>query len=207
MGGEGQVVARKLVEYAIQTAARYDGRRLLFERSGRSVAGIGQERFSGRLAFGVEAVERGVGHQDFTPDFEVVGPVAVAQHEGYRAHRADVGRHVVALLSVAARHGAQQPPVFVGERDGRAVELQFAGVIRRADLALDALDELVELVERVGVAQRAHRIAVAHGAELACEVAAHALRRRVGIGELGMRRLQLLELAHHGVELEVADLR
>ena len=204
--GERQIVARQLVERAIEAAPCDDGRRLLLERAGRGVAGVGEEGLAGRFAFGVEAVERGVGHQDLAADFEEVGPVVALQPQGHRADRADVGRHVVALRAVAARHGPQQPAVFVGERDGRAVELQFADVLRRADFALDALDELVELLERVGVAERQHREPVPNGAELARQVAAHAHRRGVGVGQLGMGAFELLEFAHQGVEFEIGDL-
>ena len=79
-------------------------------------------------------------------------------------------------------------------------------VLRRADFALDALDELVELLERVGVAERQHREPVPNGAELARQVAAHAHRRGVGVGQLGMGAFELLEFAHQGVEFEIGDL-
>ena len=67
------------------------------------------------------------------------------QPQRHGAHRADVGRHVVALDAVAAREGLHEPPVFVGERNGRAVELQLAYVVRRACLAFDASEELVHV--------------------------------------------------------------
>ena len=205
MGREGQVVARELVERAVQPAARHDGRLLLLERSGGGVARVGEELFAVGLALGVEAVERGVGHQHFAADLEQFGPPFAAQPQRHGAHRADVGRHVVALDAVAAREGLHEPPVFVGERNGRAVELQLAYVVRRACLAFDASEELVQLVERVGVAQREHGVAVAHGAELGPEVAAHAQRGRRGVGVFGMFAFELLEFAHHRVEVEIGD--
>ncbi len=57
MGREGQVVARELVERAVQPAARHDGRLLLLERSGGGVARVGEELFAVGFALGVEAVE------------------------------------------------------------------------------------------------------------------------------------------------------
>ena len=47
---------------------------------------------------------------------------------------------------------------------------------------------------------------MAHGAELRGDIAADARRRRIGVGELGMRLLELLQLAHQAVELEVRNL-
>ena len=206
MAREGQLVARQLVECAVQSAPGHHGRRLLLERPGGGVAGVGEELLAVGLALGVEAVERGVGHQDLAADFEEVGPVRAPQAQGHRAHGADIGRHVVALDAVAAGHGAHEPSVLVGERDGRAVEFQFADVVRGPGFALDAADELVQFVQRVGVAQRQHRVAVLHGPELGRQVASHAHRRRVGVGVFGVCALQILEFAHHCVELEIRNL-
>ena len=207
MAREGQLVARQLVECAVQSAPGHHGRRLLLERPGGGVAGVGEELLAVGLALGVEAVERGVGHQDLAADFEEVGPVRAPQAQGHRAHGADIGRHVVALDAVAAGHGAHEPSVLVGERDGRAVEFQFADVVRGPGFAFDAADELVQFVQRVGVAQRQHRVAVLHGPELGRQVASHAHRRRVGVGVFGVCALQILKFAHHRVELEIRNLR
>ena len=174
---EGQVVARQLVERAVQTAPRDHRRSLLLERSGRGVARIGEKRLPGRLAFGVDLVERGVGHQYLAAYFERVGPVVAPEPEGHCPHGADVGRHVIALRAVAARHGAQQPAMLVGERYGRAVELQLADEFRGTRLLLDPLDELVQLVRRIGVAERKHRKPVLHASELRGDVASDAYRR------------------------------
>ena len=64
----------------------------------------------------------------------------------------------------------------------------------------------MELVERISIAQRQHGITVLDGGELGGNVAADAGRRRIGVGELGMRGLQLLQLAHHAVEIEIRNL-
>ena len=205
VGREGQFVACQLVERAVQSAPGHHGRRLLLERPGGGVAGVGEELLAVGLALGVEAVERGVGHQDLAPDLEMVGPSLAPQAQGHRAHRAHVGRHVVALHAVAARHGTHEASVLVGERDGRAVEFQLAYVVRGAGLAFDAGDEFVQFVQRVGVAQRQHRVAVPDGLELRREVAADPHRRGIGIGEFGMRAFQFLKFAHHRVEFEVRD--
>ena len=206
VGFEGQVVTRQLIERAVEPAARHDSRGLLLEGPGRGVAGVGEERLAVRLALAVQAVERGVGHEDLPADFEVVGPSLASEAQGHRSHRADVCRHVVALRAVAARHGAQQAPVLVGQRDGRAVELQLADVVRGPGLALDAREELVEFVERIGVSEREHGVAVADGRELSAEVASDAYRGGVRIGIFGVRAFEVLQLPHQGVEFEIGDL-
>ena len=192
MRGVGQIVARQLIERAIQSPPCHDGRRQLFERPCGGVARIGEERFAGRFAFGVEPVERGVGHQNLASDFEEVGIAVARQLQRNAADGADVGRDVVALGAVAARHGLQQAAVIVGERDGRAVEFQFADELRLSHLLFDAFDEFVQFVERIGVSQRQHRKAVPHAAELRRDVAAHTHGGGVGIGVFGVRRFQLL---------------
>ena len=57
MGRAGQVVARQLVERAVQTAPRDHRRSLLLERSGRGVARIGEKRFLTCFFFPVQFFE------------------------------------------------------------------------------------------------------------------------------------------------------
>ena len=98
----GQVVARQLVERAVQSAPGHHGRRQLFERPCGGVARIGEKRLAGGFALGVETVERRIGHQDLSPYFEQIGIALARQHQRHAADRADVGRHVVARGAVAA---------------------------------------------------------------------------------------------------------
>ncbi len=42
--------------------------------------------------------------------------------------------------------------------------------------------------------------------ELSCQVAAHACRGRIRVGEFGMCLFQLLQFAHERVELEIGNL-
>ena len=203
----GQVVARQLVERAVQAAAGHDGRRQLFERPCGGVARIGEKRLAGGFALGVETVERRIGHQDLSPYFEQIGIALARQHQRHAADRADVGRHVVARGAVAACHGLRQAAVVVGERNGRTVEFQFADEFRFAHLLFDPFDEFVQLVERIGIAQRQHREAVPHAAELRGDVAAHAHGGGVGVGVFGVRRFEFLQLAQQAVEFEIRDFR
>ena len=200
-----QCEANGRIERAIQPAAGDDGRRLLFERSGSGIARIGEQGIPGRFAFGIEPIERSVGHQNLPADFEIVGPSAALQPERNGSHGSDIGGNIIALRTVSARYGPQQPSVLVGERDGRTVEFELADVLRRPGFPLDAVDELVQFVQRIGIAQRAHRETVFHRNELGRQVAAHPHRRGIGIGELGMLRLEILQFAHERIELEIGD--
>lgn len=97
--------------------------------------------------------------------------------------------------------------MFVGERDGRAVEFELADELRLSELFLDASDEFVQLVERIGVTQRKHRKAMFDALEFGCEIAADAGRRGVRVGVFRMCRLQFLKLTHHNVEFTVGYFR
>ena len=178
---------------------------MLLERARCGIARIGQQRFAVLLAFAVEAVERGIGHQHFAPYFEEIGVVAPLQVQRNGANRADIGRYVIAPCAVAPRHGTEQSSVFVGERDGRAVEFELADELRLSELFLDASDEFVQLVERIGIAQRKHRIFVLHLDKVLVDVAAHAHARRSGIEMFRMPGFQILQFPHQLVELLIGD--
>ena len=127
-----------------------------------------------------------------------------------RADRAHVHRHVVAAHAVAARGGAGERAVFVEQIDRDSVDLQLRLVldIIDAEALLHARIPLVQLFDRVRVLDRQHRRVVNDGGEIARHRhAADALRGRVRIGELRMRRLQLLQALQLLIEFEVADLR
>ena len=51
---------------------------------------------------------------------------ALPQAQRHVAHGAHVDRHVLARRAVAARGGAHEHAVLIGERDGAAVDLQLA---------------------------------------------------------------------------------
>ena len=67
--------------------------------------------------------------------------------------------------------------------------------------------ELAEFVFGVGIVEAEHRRQVARRFEAFQRPAAHALRRRAGIGELGMGGFELTKLAHEPVELRIGDHR
>ena len=184
------------------------GRILQLERTAGGIAWIGERLKAVGLALavhGLKGVER-VHH--LAPRLEVVGEVAV-QAQRYGGYGLGVGRYVVAHTAVAACHCLHQLPVAVGEAYGHTVVLQLAGVAEL--LAVEQLAgtrlKLLYLLYAVGIAQREHRQPVRHLAETFVHLAAHALGRRQGRGQLRVLPLEVLELAHHAVKLLVAHQR
>ena len=99
--------------------------------------------------------------------------------------------------------------VLVAQADRQAVELRLGRVLD----CLDARAPRARAVEGAhfllveGVAERQHRHAVPHLGELRQRRAADALGRRIRRAQLGMLRLQRLQLAEQRVVLRVGDLR
>ena len=201
----GQVFTQQVVEVGVELARGHHRGVLRLQRARGGVARIGEERLLAGLAFAVQGFERHPRHQNLAAYLERAGIVAV-QHEGDGADGFHVVRHVVALLAVAAGHGTHQLAVFVGQGDGRAVELQLAADFKvLVQGLLHPLVEVGHLALGVGVTQRKHGIFVGHLREVLVQVAAHTHRGRVFVRIFGMRLLQVLQFAHQVVELLVRD--
>ena len=149
-----------------------------------------------------------------SPRASSVAGVAEALRDGL--DRAQVGGHVLTGRAVAARGALHEAATLVAQGDGQAVDLQLGDVAqlrgrlgRRGQLEPPAHAgvEGAQLVMAEGVGQAEHRGPVADLVEGRRRRAAHALGRRVGRGQLRVRRLEVLELAHQRVALGVADLR
>ena len=205
MGRERQLSGCNLVERAVQTSLCHNRRLLLFERSCRSISRVGEELFASRLSLRIQTVERCIRHKYLAPNLEL-GRVVARKSQRNGADGANIGGNIVATLAIASGNGTKQLAILVGERYGCSVELQLADKLRFALLLLDALDELVQTLNRVGVRQREHRVAVLHILKLRGLVAAHSHRWRVLVGILGVSLLQLDKTLHHLVELEIGNL-
>ena len=98
--------------------------------------------------------------------------------------------------------------MLIEERDAQAVELQFATDVERlaAQALRHALIERLHVAARIGIAQREHGTLVRHRLEIVGAIAAHALRRRVGVAHLGMPLFEFLQFVHHVVELAIGNL-
>ena len=161
-----------------------------------------------RLAFPIDAFKLGPGQEHLAAHFEPFGPPLATQSEGDGADGAHVGRHIVAADAIAACHGLGQLPVFVNQRDRCAVILQLGHHLERlAERSRHAVVKLPHFLFGIRVAQRKHRVLVCHLREALREVAADTLRRRIGVGQLRVRSLELLQLVHHLVVSTIRDRR
>jgi hypothetical protein len=123
--------------------------------------------------------------------------------------RPQVRGDVLADDPVAARRALREAAVDVGEVHGEPVDLQLARVVDALapECLADPLIERAQLLLAERVPERQHRCRVAHRREALGRRHADALRRRVGIDELGLLGLEAHELAQERVVLLVADRR
>jgi len=206
-----------------QLALRSDRRVQLAQRTGGTVAGIGQGLLAMRAGPFVEGLEIPAQHDDFAAHFQHLRPAAATQLQRDRADRAHVGGHVLAGLAVAARGALHEHAMLVAQADRQAIELGLGGKQRVAAVQrlLDAPHELGHFAETVaiivrlafghrlfeGIAQRQHRQRMAHFGEAAGGAGTDAAGRRIRHGQVRMRGFQCLQLAHHAIVIGVGNLR
>ena len=192
----------------------HNARVKLADGARRGVARVGELRFARRLALRVGLLKRLAGHDDFAAHFKSrrmadQRQFLCLQAQGYGANGPDVGGYVLAHLAVAARDAAHQLAVLIGERHGKAIQLQFRHVFHlvAARQFAHAAVKVAQVVNRIGVVEAHHGRRVAHLGEFRGGRASHALRRGVGRDELRMLEFEFLQALHQLVELEVGDLR
>ena len=210
------VGARDGIEERGQIALGGDFRVFLSKRACGGVARVRERRASFGVGFLIEAREAALGHIDLAAHLDA--RVAIGAHmrearfrqvHGHVADGAHVERNVFAGRAVAARGGANEGTIFIGERYAQAVDFQLAGVrgLARAQRVFGALQPFVELGQVHGVVHGIHARHVGDGRELLAHVAAHALRVAVGRDQVGELRLDALQLDEQLVEGAVGDFR
>ena len=193
---------------------------LLAKASRGGISGVGEGLAAGGVCVLVQANEAVLGHVDLAANLHRLAEASVGHaretrlREGMRdvADGEDVGGDVFSGGAVAARRGAHELGVAVGEGNAQAVDLELAGVgdgmLRRgAEGLVRAGEPLVKLLEVHGVIDGVHALGVADGLELLGDVAADSLRVGVWGHELRMDLLDGLQLAEQAVELGIRDLR
>ena len=137
-----------------------------------------------------------------------MGQRGLGEVHGHVFDGAHVERNVLARRTIAARGGAHERTVLIGDGHAEAVDLELTGVgnAPRAERLLRTDEPLVELLEIHGVVHGIHARHMRDRRELLRHVAAHALGVGVGGDELGMGRLDLLKLGQQLVESSVRDL-
>ena len=198
-----------------QVAARRNLGILLAQGSGSGVARVGEGVAALGIGLVVQAHKAALGHVDLAADLD--GALAVGSHVGKRrlgqvhGHVLDgahVERHILARGAVTARSRAHEGAILVGKRHAQAVDLELAGIGDAAgtECILGALEPRVKLIKIHGVVHGIHTRHVRDRRKLLAHVATHALGIAVGRHEVGVGRLDLLQLNEHFVEGGVRDL-
>jgi hypothetical protein len=153
----------------------------------------------------VERVEVVAADVDLAAHLEHLGRcglLAQAQAQGHLLEGADVLRHVLAGLAVAARGRLHQHPVLVAQVDRQAVELQLGCVLTGGSPSGQASSRRTRAskasapLSSVSVSVRIDSIGTAWrtGTKPSSTLPSTPLRRRIGAEQLGMRRLDRLQL-------------
>ena len=198
-----------------KVAARRDLRILLAQGSCGGVARVGEGVAALGIGLIVQTNKAALGHVDLAADLD--GTLAVGAHVGKRrlgqvhGHVLDgahVERHILARGAIAARGRAHEGAVLVGKRHTQAVDLELAGIGDAAGTkcVLGALEPCVEFIKIHGVVHGIHSCHVRDRRKLLAHVAAYALGIAVGRHQIGIGRLDLLQLNEHFVEGGVRNL-
>ncbi len=113
--------------------ARGDARIELAERAGGEVARIGEHLLARLRLAGVKRGEIGKAHVDLATSLE--NPRRAFEPVRDRLHRAHVGGHVLALVTVATRRRPDQFAVLVAQIAGEPVDLGFGDDVERRAVA------------------------------------------------------------------------
>ena len=111
------ILAKHKIQIRVKPALRYLLGVLELKRSARRVSRIGEQRLFLLLSLLVQLLEHAPRHQYLASYLELLRIVASRQCQRNAAYGTDIGCHVVALFSVASRHGLHQFAVLVCQRN------------------------------------------------------------------------------------------
>ena len=198
-----------------EVAARRDLGILLTQATGGSVARVSEGVATLGIGLIVQTNKAALGHIDLAAYFD--GTLAVGTHVGERRlgqvhghilDGADIERHVLARCAIATCGRTYEGAVLVGKGHAQAVNLKLTGIgdAAGAERILGALEPCVEFVQIHGIVHGIHACHVRDRRKLLAHVAAHALGIAVGRHQIGIGRLDFLQLNEHFVEGGVRDL-
>ena len=188
---------------------------LLTQAASSGVARVGEGVAALGIGLFIQTYKAAFGHIDLAAHLD--GALAVGTHvserrlgqvHGHVLDGTDVERHVLARGTIAARGGAHKGAVLVGKRHAQTVDLKLAGIGDAAgtERILGALEPCVELVQVHGIVHGIHARHVRDWRKLLAHVAANALGIAVGRHQVGVGRLDFLQLNEHFVKGGVRDL-
>ena len=136
------------------------------------------------------------------------GERRLGQVHGHILDSAHVERHVLARCAIATCGRTYEGAVLVGKRHAQAVDLKLAGIgnATGTERILSALEPRVEFIQVHGIVHGIHARHVRDRRKLLAHVAAHALGVAVGRHQVGIGRLDFLQLNEHFVEGGVRNL-
>ena len=185
------------------------------QAAGGGVARVGEGVAALGIGLFIQTNKAALGHIDLATDLD--GALAVGAHVGERrlgqvhGHILDgahVERHVLARGAIATCGRAHKGAVLVSKRHAQTVNLELAGIgdATSAKRILGALEPCVELVQIHGIIHGIHARHMRDRRKLLAHVAAHALGIAVGRHQVGVGRLDLLQLNEHFVKGGVRNL-
>ena len=203
------------IDKGSEIAARRDLGVLLAQAAGGGVARVGEGVATLGIGLFIQTNKAALRHIDLAAYLD--GTLAVGAHmserrlgqvHGHILDGTDVERHVLARGAIAARGRAHEGAVLVGKRHAQTVDLKLAGIGDAAgtERILGALEPRVEFVQIHGIIHGIHARHMRDRRKLLAHVAAHALGIAVGRHQVGVGRLDFLQLNEHFVEGGVRDL-
>ena len=207
MGREGEPRRlAHLVEEDAQRPLRGDPRIELPQRSGGAIARVHEGRFSGLLPFLVHAHEVPLVDEDLPARLEDRRRPST-ELQGDHLDGAQIRGDVLASETVPAGGALHEPAVLVPERDRQTIELRLHHVSEGLvpEQPVHAGVELEKLVFGHRVGERHHLPPVRDLGELLARGRPDAPGGRIGRDQVGVVRLELLELAEEAIVLGVAQ--
>ena len=188
---------------------------LLAQAAGGSVARVGEGVATLGIGLVVQTNKAALRHVDLAAHLN--GALAVGAHvserrlgqvHGHILDGAHVERHILARGAIATCGRTYEGAVLVGKGHAQTVDLKLAGIGDAAgtERILGALEPRVEFVQIHGIIHGIHACHVRDRRKLLAHVAAHALGIAVGRHQIGIGRLDFLQLNEHFVEGGVRDL-
>ena len=185
------------------------------QAAGGGVARVGEGVAALGIGLVVQAHKAALGHIDLAAHLN--GALAVGAHvdkrwlgqvHGHILDGAHVERHVLARGAIATCGRTYEGAVLVGKGHAQAVDLELAGIgdATGAERILGALEPRVELIQVHGIVHGIHACHVRDRRKLLAHVATYALSIAVGRHQVGVGRLDFLQLNEHFVKGGVRDL-